>query len=195
MTLQQLAFAARTDTIWLQNARRLLKRRIFRTPNAARWWGFVRMLTVELGLPLKQSADAADAILGGELAMNRVRIAASKDGACALQVDLQRFLSTSNAALASAFVFAAPKTRGRRPRKRPTPGRPDPLNTVWRIPVADEPAALERLAAHLVQWEAYPRGLEAGRPFICDAATLRAVPRLALTSTKGDIDVLVGALP
>jgi hypothetical protein len=153
------------------------------------------MLTVELGLPLKQAAEAADTILGGELAVNRVRLASSRDGACALQVDLFRFQSTSNAALASAFVFAVPKQRGRRPRKRPTPTRRDTLSAVWQIPVADDPSALERLAAHLTQWEAYPRGLEPGRPFICDAATLRAVPRLALSSTKGDIDVLVGALP
>ena len=195
MTLEQLAFAARTDTVWLQNARRLLKRRIFRTPNAARWWAFVRMLTVELGLPLKQSAEAADTILGGELATNRVRIAATKDGACSLWVDMLRFQSTANAALASAFVFAVPKKRGRRPRKRVNTPRHEIAETVWQIPVADDPAALERLASHLVQWEAYPRGLEPGRPFICDAATLRAVPQLALTSTKGDIDVRVGALP
>jgi hypothetical protein len=69
------------------------------------------------------------------------------------------------------------------------------LATVWKIPVANDQVALERLADHLVQWQAYPRGLEPGRVFICDAATLRAVPQLALTSTKGDIDVLVGPLP
>ena len=34
-----------------------------------------------------------------------------------------------------------------------------------------------------------------GLPFIMDAATLRAIPRLPLSSTKGDIDVVVVEVP
>ena len=54
---------------------------------------------------------------------------------------------------------------------------------------------LDRLGRQLRDWNAYPRGIEPGLPFIMDAATLRAVPRLALTTSKGDIDVIVTDAP
>lgn len=49
---------------------------------------------------------------------------------------------------------------------------------------------LGALAALLAGWNAYPRGVEAGLPFIMDDRTLRGAPILTLTSTEGDIDVL-----
>jgi hypothetical protein len=69
--------------------------------------------------------------------------------------------------------------------------RSDQLSDVWTIRVDDARDSLDRLARHLKAWNAYPRGIEAGLPFIMDAATLRAVPRLALTSDKGRIDVII----
>lgn len=114
------------------------------------------------------------------------------DQTIVLTVDLERFHSTANAALAAALTFAIPKKRGR-PRR--TFGRAklqtDHLSEVWTIRVDDAIEPLERLAAHLKEWKAYPRGIERGLPFIMDAATLRAVPRMALISAKGPIDVIV----
>ena len=49
---------------------------------------------------------------------------------------------------------------------------------------------LVALARLLARWKAYPRGVEAGLPFIMDDRTLRGAPILTLTSTEGDIDVL-----
>lgn len=49
---------------------------------------------------------------------------------------------------------------------------------------------LVALATLLARWKAYPRGVEAGLPFIMDDRTLRGAPILTLTSTEGDIDVL-----
>lgn len=46
------------------------------------------------------------------------------------------------------------------------------------------------LAALLAKWRAYPRGVEAGLPFIMDDRTLRGAPVLTLTTVEGDIDVL-----
>jgi predicted nucleotidyltransferase len=46
------------------------------------------------------------------------------------------------------------------------------------------------LASLLSAWKAYPRGVEAGLPFIMDDRTLRGAPILTLTSTEGDIDVM-----
>lgn len=190
-----MAIATRSDRVWLNNARRLLKKRMHRTPSGARWWGMVRMLNHELGIPLKSAAKAADLVLQENSAPHRVRLPASADGAIAIRIDLERFHSTANALLAAAFAFGTARSRGR-PRK-PMRRRPlvDVFPTVWEIRVDRESAKLERLAHQLREWSAYPRGIEAGLPFIMDAATLRAVRRLALMTTKGEIDVIVGDGP
>ncbi|MBI3504581.1 MAG: hypothetical protein HY059_07050 [Proteobacteria bacterium] len=121
-----------------------------------------------------------------------MRLPASVDQSLSLTIDLERFHSTANAALAAALVFAPPKRRGR-PRRSVSRARSNPnhLAEVWTIRVEDTSDALERLASHLREWHAYPRGIEGGLPFIMDAATLRALPQLALTSAKGHIDVIV----
>jgi hypothetical protein len=49
---------------------------------------------------------------------------------------------------------------------------------------------LVALATLLARWKAYPRGIDAGLPFIMDDRTLRGAPILTLTSTEGDIDVM-----
>jgi hypothetical protein len=153
------------------------------------------MLNAEVGIPLSAAAKAADVALGGAHSVHRVRLSASIDQTIALTVDLERFHSTSNAALAAALVFAPPKRRGR-PRRSFASAKPrlNHLSEVWTIRVDDASASLERLASHLREWNAYPRGIEAGLPFIMDAATLRALPRLALTSDKGHIDVIIEPL-
>ena len=51
-------------------------------------------------------------------------------------------------------------------------------------------ANLVALASLLAAWEAYPRGIEPGLPFIMDDRTLLGAPILTLTTTEGDIDVM-----
>lgn len=149
------------------------------------------MLSHELGLPLKSAARVADLVLHTSPAPHRVRLAATSDGAIALRIDFERFHSTANASLAAAYAFGQPRARGR-PRK-PRRRRPliDVFPSVWEIRVERKPTKLEPLGQQLRDWGAYPRGIEPGLPFIMDAATLRAVPHLALTTSKGDIDVLL----
>ncbi len=190
-----MAIATRSSVAWLNNSRRLLGRRIHRTPSGARWWGLVRLLSHEIGLPLKSAARAADAVLGAGLEPNRLRFSASTDGAVALQIDLERFHSTANALLAAAFAFARPGKRGRRPHAQHLLTSPGKTSTALGIRVENEPEKLERLAAQLRVIDARPRGIEGGLPFIMDAATLRAVLRLALTTRSGDVDVFVVAKP
>ena len=55
---------------------------------------------------------------------------------------------------------------------------------------ARDAATMEALAALLARWSAYPRGVEAGLPFIMDARTMRAAPLLTLTTREGDLDVM-----
>lgn len=45
------------------------------------------------------------------------------------------------------------------------------------------------LAPLLAAWEAYPRGVPPGLPFLMDARTLRCTPHLALRTREGEIDV------
>jgi predicted nucleotidyltransferase len=47
-----------------------------------------------------------------------------------------------------------------------------------------------RLATLLESWEAYPRGVDRGLPFIMDERTLRDAEVLTLTTSKGAIDLL-----
>jgi predicted nucleotidyltransferase len=49
---------------------------------------------------------------------------------------------------------------------------------------------LDLLGKVLAGWQAYPRGVEQGLPFIMDGRTLRGAPILTLTTSEGDIDVL-----
>jgi hypothetical protein len=51
-------------------------------------------------------------------------------------------------------------------------------------------ANLVALAKLLSSWDAYPRGIEPGLPFILDDRTLSGAPILTLTTSEGDIDVL-----
>lgn len=184
-----MAIATRSDRTWLNNARRILGRRLHRTPNGARWWGMVRMLSHELGLPLNSAARVADLVLHGSGAPHRIRVAASSDGALALRIDLERFHSTANASLSAAFAFGGSRGPGRPPKSRRRRPLADVVPGAKEIRVERDPEKLERLGRQLREWGAYPRGIQPGLSFIMDAATLRAVTRLPLTTSRGDIDV------
>ena len=49
---------------------------------------------------------------------------------------------------------------------------------------------LDRLAELLLSWNAYPRGVELGLPFIMDRRTLTTNPILTLTTDEGALDLL-----
>jgi predicted nucleotidyltransferase len=49
---------------------------------------------------------------------------------------------------------------------------------------------VEALGHLLAAWKAYPRGVEAGLPFIMDGRTLWGAPVMTLTTIEGDIDVM-----
>lgn len=49
---------------------------------------------------------------------------------------------------------------------------------------------VDALGRLLHRWNAYPRGVERGLPFIMDGKTLRGAPMITLTSSEGDIDVM-----
>ena len=55
---------------------------------------------------------------------------------------------------------------------------------------ASDRANLVALGSLLSSWDAYPRGIEPGLPFILDDRTLFGAPVLTLTTREGDIDVM-----
>jgi predicted nucleotidyltransferase len=55
---------------------------------------------------------------------------------------------------------------------------------------ASDKANLVALASLLSSWDAYPRGIEPGLPFILDDRTLFGAPVLTLMTGEGDIDVM-----
>lgn len=55
---------------------------------------------------------------------------------------------------------------------------------------ASDRGNLVALASLLSSWDAYPRGIEPGLPFILDDHTLFGAPVLTLTTSEGDIDVM-----
>jgi hypothetical protein len=46
------------------------------------------------------------------------------------------------------------------------------------------------LAQRLASWQAYPRGIDPGRPFFMDARTFRTTPIMTLQTAEGALDVL-----
>ncbi|MDO8501622.1 MAG: hypothetical protein Q7S20_07240 [Gemmatimonadaceae bacterium] len=51
------------------------------------------------------------------------------------------------------------------------------------------PQNVRRLAGLLVEWEAYPRGIERGLPFFMDERQFSVTPLMTLTSREGFLDV------
>ncbi len=214
-----IANAVNCTTTWLYNASRLLDHEIERTPNDTRWWRLVHMIHADLGLPLRAAAKIADATLRPGLAPTRVRLNATPDGAVAIQLDLDRFLSSASAALSSARNFSTPARRGRPPRKPPeTPNAGESIPTPPKtrtVPLrafeahdADvrvlltsnqgiltgiydpAPKNLDRIAAALAPLRAKHRGIPDDWPNTIDAVTIRTVPRLALNTIDGPLDLI-----
>ena len=213
----QLASVVGSNVPWLYNSSRQLSRPLAKTVADARWWRLVRLIHAEVGLPLRSAGAIADAAIRPGASASRLRLNATPDGAILLQLDLGRFLSTFGAALASALAFSQGSPRGR-PRKRavlsPISATPSPAPSgrfsaalrslaghhveftvlgetggVLQLSYSPAPKNIERLALLLSAWEAYPRGIDTGLPFIMDAATLRAIPKLPLRTNEGDLDL------
>jgi hypothetical protein len=118
MTARQFAVASAADIKWLTNSAALLRRRLRYTDREARWWGFVRLLTEAIELPLKTAAAAATALLERAQSSMPVTIGADPSQSAFVVVDLARYESIFLGNLSRARVHETPKRRGRRQRLR-----------------------------------------------------------------------------
>ncbi len=116
MTARQFSVASSADIKWIMNSAALLRRRLRYNESEARWWGFVRLLTETIGLPLKMAAAAATASLGVAKSSMPVTIGADPSHSASIVVDLARYESIFLGNLSRARVHETPKRKGRPPR-------------------------------------------------------------------------------
>ena len=116
MTVRQFAVASAADTKWIMNSAALLRRPLRYDVAGARWWGFVRLLTEAMGLPLKTAAAAATASLRIARSGMLMTIGADPSHSASIVVDLARYDSVFLGNLSRARVHEAPKRKGRPPR-------------------------------------------------------------------------------
>lgn len=116
MTVRQFAVASAADIKWITNSAALLRRRLRYNASEARWWGFVRLLTEAIGLPLKTAAAAATASLRVAQSSMPVTIGSDPSHSASIVVDLARYESIFLGNLSRALVHETPKRKGRPPR-------------------------------------------------------------------------------
>ena len=113
MMRSQFAMAVLADEKWVENAARLLNKRLKYSAGEARWLGLVRVLNREVGLTLSRAAQLADEALRHAPDEGRVLIGRTEGGRAAISVDMARFYSTYAAALSAALDLGAGRRRGR----------------------------------------------------------------------------------
>ena len=116
MTARQFAVASAADIKWIMNSAALLRRPLRYSDSEARWWGFVRLLTEAIELPLKTAAAAATALLGVTQSSMSVTVSADPSHSASIVVDLARYESIFLGNLSRARVHETPKRKGRPPR-------------------------------------------------------------------------------
>ena len=116
MTARQFAVASGADIKWIMNSAALVRRRLRYSDGEARWWGFVRLLTEAIELPLKTAAAAATALLTVAHSRVPVTIGGDPSQSASIVVDLARYDSVFLGNLSRARVHETPKRKGRPPR-------------------------------------------------------------------------------
>ena len=113
MTRAQFAMAVSTDEKWVENAARLLKRRLKYTVAESVWLGLVRVLNREVQVPLVRAAELADEALGLTGAAAEVVVGERESSSAAIVIDMPRFRSSHGAALSAALTLGGARRRGR----------------------------------------------------------------------------------
>lgn len=132
MTRSQFAMAVLADEKWVENAARLLNRRLKYNAEEALWLGLVRVLIQEVGLTLARAAQLADEALKHQMTERSVVVGRGEDESAGVSIDLARFHSTHAAALSAALDMGGHRRRGRR---STIPGRKGVLDKAERYGV------------------------------------------------------------
>jgi hypothetical protein len=114
MTRSQFAMGVGADEKWVENAGRLLGKRLRYTTEEAVWLGLVRLLNQEVGLTLFRAARLADEALEHRPSERWVVLGQDESGRAGVSIDIARFYSSHLAALSAALDMGGPRRRGRR---------------------------------------------------------------------------------
>jgi hypothetical protein len=113
MTRNQFSLAVNADEKWVENAARLLKRRLSYSRDEARWMGLMHILNQETGIPLARAAQLAEEALRHPPVRRDIEVGRDPSGSVWISIDLARYHSGHNAALSAAVTLAGPRKRGR----------------------------------------------------------------------------------
>jgi hypothetical protein len=113
LTRSQFAAAVRADEKWVENTARVLGRQLAYTPQEARYFGIVRLLANQFGIPVARAARLADEAIEQPPDSHTYVLDESADGSAALLLDLSRYHSGFAAALATALHRGGPRRAGR----------------------------------------------------------------------------------
>ena len=120
MTRSQFALAVLADEKWVENASRILQKKLRYTAEEALWLGLVRVLSQEVGVTLAHAAQLANEALQHSTNEASVVVGRGENGSVGIWIDLARCYSTHAAALSAALDMGGARRRGRR-RTNPAP--------------------------------------------------------------------------
>lgn len=114
MTRAQFAHAAMAGEKWVENAIRLLGRKVRYSRQWARWLALVRVFNQEIGVTLTRAAELADEAVELPEGTGAVTLGRGSSFDAGITIDLARFDSAFAASLSAALTLGDPKKRGRR---------------------------------------------------------------------------------
>lgn len=132
LTRSQFAAVVRADEKWVENTARVLGRQLAYTPQEARYFGIIRLLANQFGIPVARSAQLAVDAMRQPPDIRALILDGSVDGSAALVLDLSRYHSGLVAALATALHRGGPRRAGRPVSVREQGGKYDPIGAAER---------------------------------------------------------------
>jgi hypothetical protein len=117
MTRSQFAIAVMADEKWVENAPRLLGRRLAYTENEARWYALVRLFNQDIGVTLSRAALLADEALTYPAEARTIILGKTTVADAGISIDRALFESSFGASLSVALDMGGPKRRGRMSRQ------------------------------------------------------------------------------
>ena len=133
MTRSQFAEVVGADEKWVENTTRVLERQLAYTPQEARYFGLIRLLSYQFGIPIARAATLADMAIQQPLDLSALSLDARDT--VALVLNLSRYHSGFIAALATALHRGGPRRAGRPARVREQEKKYDPIGAAERYGV------------------------------------------------------------
>ncbi len=113
MTRSQFAMAVGAEEKWVENAARILGKRLRYTPLEGAWLGLVRVLSQDVGLSLLRASELASEALDRDAHTPMVVLGDTNRTNAGIAVDIARYHSSYAATLSAALELGGARRRGR----------------------------------------------------------------------------------